>query len=257
MRWPREVVRNRVNDWAQGRIVAISDVITEERIAALTFDDGPNPEFTPQLLEVLAKHNARATFFMLGTMARRHTAIVRQVAEQGHAIGNHTSEHPSIALISRGQRWQQIRSCSRALSPYEQKLFRPPFGQYNLGSCLDAAILGYSMIGWNLHAFDWLDHDAEWMANHLVANLRPGSIITLHDALHNVIEERYSDRSRTIRAVDLFLTQLNGEYRFITVPELLQRGQVRRWVGYASIQRDFHKNLKPNDGPVYSYGVEG
>jgi peptidoglycan-N-acetylglucosamine deacetylase len=252
----QKFVRNRVHTWIEGRIAAISNVTTEERIAALTFDDGPNATFTPRLLEVLAKHNARATFFMVGTMARRNPELVRQVAEQGHAIGNHTFEHPSIPLISRGERWRQIRSCSRALAPHEQKLFRPPFGQCSLSSCIDATILGYSVIGWNAHAFDWLGHDAEWMANHLKTNLQSGSIITLHDALYNTVEERHSDRSRTIRAVDLFLQQIGSEYRFVTVPELLGRGRARRWVGFAPVNRDFHKALKPNDGPVYSYGFE-
>jgi hypothetical protein len=125
-----------------------------------------------------------------------------------------------------------------------------------LGSALDAAILGYSMIGWNAHAFDWLDHDAEWMANHLIANLRPGSIICLHDALHYVIEERHANRSPTIRAVDLLLEEMSSKYQFVTIPELLRMGRANRW-GFGPVNRGMLKGFKPNDGPFYSYDDEG
>jgi len=256
MAWPRRVARSRVRAWTDSRLGPISHVSTDEPLVALTFDDGPNPTFTPRLLDVLAEHQARATFFMLGTMAQRHPSLVRQVAEQGHAIGNHTFDHPSLPLVSRLERWRQLRSCSAALAPYEQKLFRPPFGQYDFGSCMDAATLGYSIIAWNAHAFDWLDHDADWMANHLISHIQAGSIIALHDALHNVIEERYADRSRTLRAVDILLEQTGRKYRFVTVPELLRRGRAKRWTCFGSIDRELAKNLKPNDGPVYPYRSE-
>src|SRR5579864_8414615 len=108
--WRRRVVRNRFRAWIDARIAPISHVATNERVVALTFDDGPHPTFTPQLLEVLAKRGARATFFMLGTMARRHPEIVREAAGRGHAIGNHTLSHPSLPLISQRERWEQIRS---------------------------------------------------------------------------------------------------------------------------------------------------
>jgi peptidoglycan/xylan/chitin deacetylase (PgdA/CDA1 family) len=242
--------------WTQSRIGPISHVSTEEPVVALTFDDGPQPDFTSRLLQVLAKHGAHATFFMLGTMARRHRDIVRMVAEQGHAIGNHTADHPSLPLVSRYERWRQIRSCSRALAPYEHKLFRPPYGQRDFGSCVDAALLGYSIIAWNAHAFDWLDHDAEWMVKHMISQIRPGSIITLHDALHNVIETRYADRSPTVRAVDLLLEQMGGKYQFVTVPELLRYGRAERQTCFGTVNRDFLEGLKPNDGPLYNYGAE-
>jgi peptidoglycan/xylan/chitin deacetylase (PgdA/CDA1 family) len=239
--------------WTKARIGPISHVRTTEPIVALTFDDGPHPRFTPQLLEVLGKHGAHATFFMLGTMARRHPEIVREVAERGHAIGNHTSSHPCLPLVSRLERLRQIRSCSRALRPYEQKLFRPPYGQRDLGSCIDAAVLGYSIIAWNAHPFDWLDHDAEWMANHMIAHLEPGSIITLHDALYSMLDEKHADRTPTVRAVDLLLEKMGHGYRFVTVPELLRHGTVERWGCSGKVDLEFLKRLKPNDGGVREY----
>jgi peptidoglycan-N-acetylglucosamine deacetylase len=249
--WRRGVVRARM----QARFGPISHVRTTEPVVALTFDDGPHPQFTPQLLEVLRKHGAHATFFMLGTMARRHPEIVREVAEGGHAIGNHTLSHPSIPLVSRPERWRQIRSCSRALRPYEQKLFRPPYGQYDLGPCVDAAMLGYSIIGWNAHAFDWLDHDAEWMAKHMVANLQPGSIITLHDALYSMLDEKHADRTPTIHAVALLLEKMSHRYRFVTVPELLKHGTAEHWDCFGKVDLEFLSRLKPNDGSMHEYGA--
>jgi len=122
---------------------------------------------------------------------------------------------------------------------------------------VDAAILGYSIIAWNAHAFDWLDHDADWMAKHMISHIQPGSIIDLHDALHNVIDERYADRSPTVRAVDLLLEQMGRDYQFVTVPELLRRGRAKRWPCFDIVNWDFPRSLKPNDGPVYPYAADG
>ncbi len=252
----QERAGSRIHAWARARIGPISHVVTKDSVAALTFDDGPNPEFTPPLLQVLAKHGARATFFMLGTMARRHPDIVREAAQQGHAIGNHTWDHRSIPLISRAERWRQIRSCSRALAPHEQKLFRPPYGQRDLGSCVDAALWGYTIVAWNMHAFDWLDHDGEWMANHMISVIRPGSIIALHDALYHVMDEKYADRSPTVRAVDLLLERIGHQYQFVTVPELLRHGFAERQNCYGPLNRDALRVLKPNDGPVHVYTTD-
>lgn len=249
----REMAREQFEASANTRIGPISHVVTNQLIVALTFDDGPHPEFTPRLLNVLAKHGAKATFFMLGTMARRYPEIVCRAAEQGHAIGNHTWDHRSIPLLTRWERWRQIDTCRRALAPYGQKLFRPPYGQRDLASCLDAAIMGFSVIVWNAHAFDWLDHDAQWMAQHLASRIQPGTIIALHDALHHVLDEKYADRTPTVHAVDLLLERMAGKYRFITVPELLRCGTAQRQRCFGKIDTEFLNSLKPNDGPVHAY----
>jgi peptidoglycan/xylan/chitin deacetylase (PgdA/CDA1 family) len=249
----RNKIKSRIGVWSQFHIGPISHVATKEPVAALTFDDGPHPEFTPKLLDVFAKHGAHGTFFMLGDMARRYPGLVREVALRGHAVANHTTDHPSLPLVSRWERWKQLKTCSRALAPYEQKLFRPPYGQRNLGACIDAAMLGYSTVAWNVHAFDWLDHDAEWMANHLVSLVQPGCIIALHDALYHVLDEKYADRMPTIRAVDLLLERIGKLYRFVTVPELLCYGVAQRQTCFGTADLKFLRNLKPNDGKVREY----
>ena len=247
------VMGERIEAWTQEHIGPISQVDTKEPVVSLTFDDGPHPVFTPRLLEVLAKHDARATFFMLGDMARRYPDIVRAAAEQGHAIGNHTYDHVSVPLVSRKELKRQIKECSRTLAPSEQKLFRPPYGQRSIRSCIDAAALGYEIIAWNVHAFDWLDHDAEWMADHMESHVGPGSIVALHDALYHVMENAYADRMPTVEAVNLLLGRAKGKYRFVTVPELMRHGSVRRQSCAGRVDREFLKTLKPNDGPVHTY----
>ncbi len=223
--WPPRQLLGAVARRLTGTITRVS---TQEAVVALTFDDGPHPEFTPRLLDILAKHQAQATFFMIGQVAQQYPKIVRQVAQAGHAIGNHTWDHPSLPLISRRERWRQIRACARAIAPYGQRLLRPPYGHESMASRLDALWLGYRAVTWNVLAYDWLDHDARWMADHLMKRIKPGSIVLLHDALYHTLEPEYTDREPMLETVDRLLTQLGPRFRFVTVPELLRHGHPHR-----------------------------
>jgi peptidoglycan/xylan/chitin deacetylase (PgdA/CDA1 family) len=234
----------------------ISHVATEERVAALTFDDGPHPEYTPRLLDVLDKHGVRATFFMVGKSASRHPQIVRRIAAAGHAIGNHTWDHPSLPLLSGRERRAQIRACWMALAPYGQLLFRPPYGHLNMASRLDTFWLGHEVIGWSVTGEDWLDRDADWMAQRLIDLVRPGSIIVLHDALYHALEERYTDRTSMIDAVDAVLRQLSGSFRFISIPELLRKGRPQRRRSFVNIDVRFLNSLDPSVGEPRQYRQE-
>ncbi len=207
----------------------IIGVETQNPVAALTFDDGPHPEYTLGLLEVLEKHNARATFFMIGEAAQRYPELVRRVAEAGHTIGNHSWDHMSFPSISRSTRLRQIRACARALAPYGERIMRPPYGHQTMASRLDALLLRYKVITWNVTAEDWLDHDADWMANRLISGIRPGCVVLLHDSLCKPRVKRAADRRPMHDAVNMVLEQLGHQYTFITVPALLQQGRpVRR-----------------------------
>lgn len=203
----------------------ITHVSTQDNVVALTFDDGPHPEFTPRLLDILDKYKARATFFCLGKLTQEHPDIIRQAAESEHVIANHTWDHPSFPLISPRERIEQLRMCAHALSPYGKQLFRPPYGHQSLLSQLDAFRLGYQVVAWNVVSYDWLDHDAQWIANHLLKTVRPGSIVLLHDRLFNAPNKQYFDRGEMLQAVTLLLEQLSDSFRFVTVPELLQFGR--------------------------------
>ena len=202
----------------------ISRVETKSPVMALTFDDGPHPMVTPRVLKILEKHGARATFFMLGKAAKRHPQLVKQVANAGHAIGNHSYDHPSFPLITSRERRIQIRACANATAPYGHRLFRPPFGDQNLPSYLDALCLGYKVVTWDMVAEDWLDHSAEWMADRLIEKARPGSVILLHDTLVLSLSERYCSRENMLEALNIFLAHLSSDFRFVTVTELLRYG---------------------------------
>ncbi|MCK6630315.1 MAG: polysaccharide deacetylase family protein [Anaerolineae bacterium] len=227
MRTPGELAGKLLKAGGRRVMGTITHVLTQEPVAALTFDDGPHPEFTPRLLNILEKYQAQATFFMIGQMAHQQPAMVRQIVQAGHTIGNHSWDHPSFPLITSHQRRSQLRACEQAVTPYGQKLFRPPYGHQNVASRLDLLRLGYQVVTWNVVAYDWLDHDAAWINHRLTSQIKPGSIILLHDALYHALKPEYINREAMLEAVDLLLGQLSGSFRFITVPQLLQCGRPR------------------------------
>jgi peptidoglycan/xylan/chitin deacetylase (PgdA/CDA1 family) len=214
---------------------SITHVATMEPVAALTFDDGPHAEYTPRLLDILARHQARATFFMLGQSAIQYPDLVRRIAQAGHAIGNHSWDHASFPFITGRQRREQIRACAQALAPYGQRLFRPPYGEQNLASRLDMLWMRYKVILFNCEVGDWFNPDPHCLAEALVKKVAPGSIVCLHDAIRSHAEliptlqhQPHADREAMLTAVDMFLTRVGSQLRFITVPELLRRGSPQR-----------------------------
>lgn len=233
-------LQNRVMRRLMGTITHVS---TQDPVVALTLDDGPDPEFTPRLLDILEKHQARATFFMVGEAAQRHPELVRKVAQAGHAIGNHSWDHPSFPLITKQERLSQIRQCARAISPYDRRLFRPPYGHQSKASRFDALWLGYRVVTWSIVAYDWLDHDADWIIDQIMNQIQPGSIILLHDALYHTIEARYTDRRPTLDAVSGLLEQLGNRYSFVTIPELLRHGRPQLTFWYRAGDPDWLNQL--------------
>jgi peptidoglycan/xylan/chitin deacetylase (PgdA/CDA1 family) len=220
----RRYGHNAVELTAQQPLGTISRVRTRQPVVALTFDDGPHPEYTPRLLELLERHGARGTFFVIGEQAARHPAIVARAAAAGHAIGNHTWDHPAMPTISAAERREQIRRCRTALGPYGSRLFRPPYGLQTLASRIDPLREGYEVIGWSFSAFDWLDRDGPWMAEFIGKRLAPGKIVILHDRLHTAERPELASREAMLEAVDLLLQRHAGTFRFVTVPELLKAG---------------------------------
>ena len=235
------------------RIGTITHVATQDPVAALTFDDGPHPEFTPRLLEILRRHKARATFFMIGEAAGYQTDLVRRIAEDGHTIGNHSRNHQALPLLSTRKRYVEIRSCQKILSPYGEKLFRPPYGHQSPATHLQTLLLGYKVVAWNVAAVDWLDHDAEHTAGLLLQRIRPGSIVLLHDRLHTSLGKRHVDRKTTLEAVDIVLTQLKNQFEFIPLPEMFKRGRPVRENWYWKPDMDFLNRLTPESEQTQTF----
>jgi peptidoglycan-N-acetylglucosamine deacetylase len=219
--WLRAVVRRKIG--------SITHVNTRKPLVALTFDDGPHPEYTPRILETLGEHGAKATFFMVGEAAHAQPDLLRRVKTMGHVIANHSWDHPSFPDISRQQRRLQLRACSRSLGPFEQRLFRPPFGKQSLSSRLDALCLGYEVVTWSLDTDDWRERDPEVLLESLTRGVRPGSIILMHDALFSPPAPHVNhDREALLKALSLFLRRVEGRFRFVTLPELFQSGKIER-----------------------------
>lgn len=204
----------------------ITHVITNTPVVALSFDDGPHETYTPELLGILKKHNALATFFMVGEAALQHPELFRDVHHAGHAIGNHTFSHKALPELNIRQQIGEILKCRRALQPYGVPLIRPPWGKQNHISRLIALMLGYKVIVWSLTAEDWVQHSSEWMVDHLVDGLRPGTIVLMHDRIFaSVLESPQYNRNATLEAIDLLLEKAGETFKFVTIPQLLQYGK--------------------------------
>ena len=218
-------------------------VSTRDPVAALTFDDGPHPESTPRLLDILENHQVHATFFLVGEVAQRHRWLVRRIAQAGHAVGNHSWDHKSFPLLNGRERRAQIRACNKAIAPYGQRIFRPPYGDQTMGSRLDALLMRHQVIFWNLVAYDWLDHDADWIADKIISEIKPGDVILFHDALYTTIEERYSNREPVFEAINMILEKIGDRFRFVTIPELYRYGRPQRRLWYKKTDPDWLNKL--------------
>lgn len=208
-------------------------VETAEPVAALTFDDGPDPATTPRVLEILERHGARGTFFLLGEHAVRQPALLRRMAAAGHALANHSWDHPAFPWIAGRERRRQIRRCAAAIAPHGVRLFRPPYGEQSLGSRLDAWRLGYEVVMFSCEVGDWCSADGRAMGAALVRRVRPGDIVCLHDALRwhgsdelmpTLTAVPHVDREAMLEAVNFLLETAGHRLRFVTVPALMRLG---------------------------------
>lgn len=177
---------------------------------ALTFDDGPSPEITPQVLDILAKHQARATFYVVGSRVAGHEAMLRRIHHDGHEIGNHSWNHPDLSKLSPEEVQSQLAMTQRAIADAgvpAPKTLRPPYGAVNE---MVAAHNHLSVIRWNVDPEDWKGGDASKIAEHMVTTARPGAIILLHDTY-----------PATAAAVDQAIPVLKQQYQLVTVSQLL------------------------------------
>jgi peptidoglycan/xylan/chitin deacetylase (PgdA/CDA1 family) len=189
---------------------------------ALTFDDGPNGPYTESLLELLAAHQVRATFFLVGAYVRHNPPLARAIVEAGHLAGNHTMTHPSLIWESPAQVRKQLTDCSAMIEDTTGKavkFFRPPFGARRPDVLRTARDLSLTPVMWNTPAHDWDATHAEPLAAKIQSGIRRnqsakrGSNILLHDGGHRQIGE---DRSVTLAAVKILLEATEAS-RFVTV----------------------------------------
>jgi peptidoglycan/xylan/chitin deacetylase (PgdA/CDA1 family) len=190
---------------------------------ALTFDDGPNPVWTPRLLETLAKHNVRATFFMVGGYAERQMDLVRQMAAAGHLIGSHSWTHPNLAMTGSAKIREELRRSKETLEQIigqPVRFFRPPFGGRRPAALRIARQMGMTPVLWNAMTSDWKTPLAETIAAELTTKIdrleRRGwaANIVLHDGNHL---DPAADRGPSVKAAGMLLERYVGTHRFVTV----------------------------------------
>jgi len=191
------------------------------RQLALTYDDGPNDQHTPRLVDVLAKHDVRATFFLVGRYVQRQPQIVRDLVRAGHVLGNHTFTHPNLIVCSKLQTKIQLEECNRAIEDaagQSPKLFRPPFGGRRPSTLRIVRELGLEPVMWSVTGWDWEEKPASYVEGKVTGQVKGGDIILLHDGGHKGMG---ADRSQTVIATDNLITRYKAEgYQFVTVPEL-------------------------------------
>lgn len=189
----------------------------EQNKIALTFDDGPHPRFTREILAILDEYGVTATFFFVGENVSYYSDTAREVARRGHEIGNHTYTHPSAVKTGEQQLRQELRSCEeiiQSVTDTSPKLFRPPQGSWNTRVYEIAREQDYSVILWDIDTQDWADTPADKIASYVIENTKGGNIILMHDY--------HSGTCTTTEALRLFLpVLLERGFRFVTVSELI------------------------------------
>ncbi len=192
---------------------------TRDRVVALTFDDGPNPEATPRILDALARADVHATFFILGRHAERWPALVRRVHEEGHALGNHGYFHRKLHFRSPGYVRMDLSRGAEAIAQAcgaRPALFRAPHGFRSPWVTPIARSLGERVVGWSLGVWDSSRPGAAVIVRRTVDGARPGSILLLHDG------DGYDpagDRRQTAEAVPVVVAELaRRRYTFVKVP---------------------------------------
>ncbi len=194
------------------------------RQIALTYDDGPNDPHTLRLLEVLAKHETRATFFLIGRYVRHRPDIALEILKAGHSVGNHTFTHPLLIFKSDAEIRKELSEGHAVLNDAvgeRSNLFRPPFGGRRPAVLRIARELGLEPIMWNVTGYDWNAPSASVIEQKVTKQIRGGDVILLHDGGH---KQMGADRSQTVLATERLLTRYKAEgYEFVTVSEMMQK----------------------------------
>jgi peptidoglycan-N-acetylglucosamine deacetylase len=196
------------------------EVPSAEKVIALTFDDGPDPENTPRILELLKQYDAKATFFLTGKKVERYPELVKREQNEGHELANHTYNHTFFnSRASFSKLKQELLQADEAIfkvTGQKCHLFRPPGGYYNEKLVTIAKEEGYIVVMWSWHqdTKDWSTPGVNKIVNNVLSDTRNGDIVLFHD---------YSDgQTQTADALKIILPKLKERgYRFVTVSELL------------------------------------
>ncbi len=193
---------------------------TRKKLVALTFDDGPHPKFTPQLLQILRTEKVPATFFVVGEMAEKYPDLIQAEVADGHCVGNHTYHHVNLTKILAPDVATEIRACGdviKRITGHTPHLMRPPGGDYDKDVAETADVLGYTTVLWTDDPGDYTSPGDPVIFQRLMRNINPGGVILLHDGIQETIDI----------LPNIITTLRKRGYQFVTVDELMQEKMKR------------------------------
>jgi peptidoglycan/xylan/chitin deacetylase (PgdA/CDA1 family) len=230
--------------------ITINSVHVDGPYIAMTFDDGPSATLTPKLLDLLAAHRIKATFFVIGENVAEHPEIVARAAREGHEIASHSWSHPNFAKMSQESVRSQLQRTDDAIKSATGKsptLLRPPYGSItDRGKRWIHDEFGYQIILWDVDPYDWKRPGPVVVRNRILQETRPGSIILTHD-IH----------PGTIEAMPSTLDALEAKgFKFVTVSELIRAAAVQppRALPATSTNDQAAINVSPSPSPISSPG---
>lgn len=243
----------------------------DRHAVALTFDDGPDPVFTPRILDILAQFDARATFFVIGKQAERHPAVVRAIVDAGHEVGNHTYRHRPFWLLPPYQTRAEIDRGAHVLTAILGKpprYFRPPWGRLNLEAVRHSTRVRQQRVLWSLRAEGWLPlASPETIVRVVAQRLHPGAIIGLHDggglrhtparmaAALPALLRLLGERGYRCLTLSELLTEASTAPSYATLPGRMWDGYERAWNAWYGVER-LGQDTILTLGPAIHYGSD-
>jgi polysaccharide deacetylase family sporulation protein PdaB len=188
---------------------------------ALTFDDAPDSQYTPQVLDILKKYQVKATFFLVGRQAEKHPNMAKRIAREGHIIGNHSYNHALFTKLTDEQFVTQITRTQKVIKAtigYAPKLIRPPYGEITETQLLWASSHHYNVVNWSVDSIDWKQLSEQQVSSNILSNTKAGSIILQHSG-----GGPNQNLSGTVGALPTIIETLRSRgYQLVTLPDLLK-----------------------------------
>ncbi|MBR7797505.1 MAG: polysaccharide deacetylase family protein [Bacillota bacterium] len=192
---------------------------THQKVIALTFDDGPDQQYTPKILDILKREGVPATFFLMGARVSKYPNVARRIVEDGHSVGNHSFWHPQLTKTSVNRMKWEIKSTEKQIllaTGVSSTLFRAPYGDISEKFVQELGNMGYKGIGWSIDTEDWKELSNTDISQTVLNLAHPGAIVLMHSAGHSS-----QDLTGTVESLKNMITILKRRgYRFVTIPEL-------------------------------------